>query len=195
MEGSVLDVTVPENYFDIVMLNGVLEWVGYEKKNAEDIQLKVLKKALSSLKDTGFLYFAIENRWFPFNFFEDPHQHLPFMCVLPRPLAHLTSYLMRGKPYDTPIYSYWGFINLLKKTGFKKIKAYFPFINYQYPAAVLDLDKNETLTDEHVKNIREKYVKLGVDKGVNSKITYSKLILKLGLTKLFIKSFIFFAEK
>ncbi|HQP91663.1 MAG TPA: class I SAM-dependent methyltransferase, partial [Candidatus Omnitrophota bacterium] len=103
-----------DSFFDLVILNGVLEWSGCGKKIDPRLsQLKVLREVFRVLKKNGTLYLAVENRFFPFNIFRDPHCRLPFVAILPFKLSDLFSRMLSGRPYETPIYSYYGLKNLL----------------------------------------------------------------------------------
>ena len=115
-----------DNYFDCVILNGVLEWVGMEqdviveemwnnkfcnvkhlKKSPRDMQLQVLKELRRVLKNNGTLYLAIENRLALKHFTgsPDPHMNIPWVTIMPRGIANIITRIKKGIDYRTYIYS------------------------------------------------------------------------------------------
>lgn len=139
--------------FDIVILCGVLEWVGYGEKNPEKIQMNVLKEVNRILKLNGTVYLGIENR-FGLNFFLgalEHHTNLPFISLLPRKLGNLYSKLIRGKKYTEYTYSKYELEKLLKSTGFYT-KFYTALPDYGHPFKYYKLNKKDLL--EYGKDIR-----------------------------------------
>jgi SAM-dependent methyltransferase len=195
VNGNFLDTALPEGRFDIIMLNGVLEWMGMRKDNPYEIQRNVLKKVFSLLKPGGFLYLGIENRWFPGNIFHDPHLELPLVCVLPRKLADIMCKALIKRVYDTPIYSYWQQKNNLISAGFSKTKIFTPIVNYQYPSVVLDIEEPEPIGLGQLSLIAAEYGQLGITNNLSMKLLFIRALRKLGLLKLFTKSFIILAFK
>ena len=104
---SALSLPFSASQFDLVLLNGVLEWVGKAnfEENPEVCQLQALQEVYRTLKPGGSLYVAIENRYYPYWLLGDPHIALPLVAVLPRRLADLIHRALRGSPYVTYIHS------------------------------------------------------------------------------------------
>ncbi|OGM22968.1 hypothetical protein A2961_01045 [Candidatus Woesebacteria bacterium RIFCSPLOWO2_01_FULL_39_21] len=152
-------LTLPfqDNFFDLVVVNGVLEWVGLSdfNKNPKELQIKFLKEVKRVLKPGGVLYVGIENRFAFFFFFGAiDHSGLPFTSLMPRKLAGVLVRKFRntgGKyedikrmdkdwpDYRTYTYSYWGYQNILKEVGFFNFKIYWT-LNYNSPSEAGPMD-------------------------------------------------------
>jgi len=124
-----------DNYFDLVILNGVLEWIPYldKKKNPYIQQLTALKELRRVLKKGGKIYIGIENRWAFINFlgFKDTHSGLRFAPVLPRVIADIYSKIVKGEPFVEYTYTIFELKKILKKAGFKGIEFYAPLPTYR----------------------------------------------------------------
>jgi SAM-dependent methyltransferase len=104
IQADSLKIEMPENYFDAVICAHVYEHV-------PDAAM-LMGEIYRILKPGGICYFAAGNR---LNTIE-PHYHLPFLSVIPRPLAHI--YIRRagkGKFYYEKHLSYWGLRCLVRK--------------------------------------------------------------------------------
>lgn len=131
-----LNLPFIEKSFDVVILSGILEWVGPGRldKKPDELQKDLLMYLRKLLKDDGFLYIAIENRLFPGWITRDPHSKLKWTSILPRSMANIIAKRHGHKDgYRTYIYSMLGYIKMLKKTGFQDVKFYFPFTTYRLP--------------------------------------------------------------
>ena len=88
---SALTLPFSENSFDVVILNGVLEWLGLSDMSlsADKVQKMVLNNIYNLLKSEGILYLAIENRISAIYFFgfKDPHSGMKFTTLMPRRIA------------------------------------------------------------------------------------------------------------
>ena len=198
LQADAADLPFLNNTFDLIIINGVLEWVGWGKdKNPLLLQYQVLGEALRVLKKAGILYLAIENRFYPFNLFRDPHLKIPFVAMLPYKIASIFSYFMIGKPYQTPVHSYWRLKKILKNSGFTKIFMHTGLIHYQYPVVGIALDKAcpHFLRKQDIIRIVTEYKKFNLKKGLSIKVLFLKIIFLLGLARLFVHSFIALAEK
>ncbi|MBU2568270.1 MAG: class I SAM-dependent methyltransferase [Elusimicrobia bacterium] len=191
-----LSARLAENSFDLILLNGVLEWTAInEAGDFENVHQRVLSRAFSLLKNGGVLYLGIENRWFPLNLLWDPHVSLPFVCMLPRKIADFVSYLLAGRLYKTPIYSYRKLKGMVGSAGFAGSTVYMPVINYQYPCGVINIEEKGYACDRQNAGIYAKYKNLNIDAHPDIKLFYIKTILALKLAKLLAKSFIVLAYK
>lgn len=192
IQANALELPFPENSFDLIVMNGVLEWVAlYGKGNPKKIQEKVLKDILKILKPNGYLYIGIENRFCYRNFLGryDPHAALIFTTLMPRLLANLVSRIFRGKDYRTYIYSYKGYKKLLKKAGFKNVEIYNVLPDYNVPTYIIPL-KNKYAYEYLIK---QSMYSTGLIKKLG--LFVGKIFAKIGLIKYFLPAYIVFGRK
>jgi len=136
--GDILAPPFPDSHFDLVVMNGVLEWVGRSPAFAspQAAQEAALRQVMRILKPGGQLYLAIENR-FGFKYFlgkQDEHTDgLRFTTVLPRWAANLVSRLAGQGPYRTYTYGAGGYKRLLRRTGFQSARFYLALPDYRHP--------------------------------------------------------------
>jgi 2-polyprenyl-3-methyl-5-hydroxy-6-metoxy-1,4-benzoquinol methylase len=104
IQADSLNIKMPENHFDVVICAQVYEHV----PNA----VMMMDEIYRVLKPSGICYFAAGNR---LNIIE-PHYHLPFLSILPRPLAHIyIRWAGKGKFYYEKHLSYLGLRRLVQK--------------------------------------------------------------------------------
>lgn len=129
----------PES-FDLIVMNGVLEWVSKTPlyKNPRQAQIVALEICRKLLKPGGYLYIGIENRWAASYLRGYDHSGLRFTSYLPRLVASWYTRLRGKGPYDTYTYSRAGYIRLLRQAGFlpEKISFYLPYPGYNLPRVV-----------------------------------------------------------
>ena len=189
-----LDLPFLDNSFDVVVINGVLEWAGYGRhENPLLSQRRLLSETMRVLKKGGSIYLAIENRFYPVNFFRDPHQGIPLVTMFPYKIA----YYLSGRRYQTPVYSYWALRRLLTKAGFVALSMYTGLLRYQFPVRVLRIDDRypRNLKKEIIAAIISEYSRWNLHKALSLKIGFTKIIFFLGMPKLFTHSFIILAKK
>jgi SAM-dependent methyltransferase len=144
VRSSVWDIPFPGESFDLVAMNGVLEWVA-EGKDGEPARLQeqALKKIFNIVRPGGYFYLGIENRLGYGYFFgyPDPHCGLPFVTILPRPLAHWYA-KRRGHSggYRNYLYSSHGYRKLLSKAGFSQVEIYVALPSYNHPRFLIPID-------------------------------------------------------
>lgn len=135
----------PES-FDLIAMNGVLEWVPQgQPGDPGEVQQRSLKKMLGLLRPGGTLYLGIENRICPEYFvgYLDPHCRLPFVTVLPRPLANWYAKRKGHRDgYRNYLYSSRGYRKLLQKVGFTKVEMYLALPSYNHPKVLIPLEGN-----------------------------------------------------
>ncbi len=144
-----LNLPFEDNYFDLIVVYGVLEWMGLSggKKRPEFYQLALLKEARRVLKKGGYLYLAIENRWGVVYFLghPDPHTGLRFVTLMPRFLADIYSKAVRKNPYRSYTHSLKNYRKLFKQAGFSQIEAYSPIPSYRKFWYLLPLDNSRIM--------------------------------------------------
>jgi SAM-dependent methyltransferase len=129
--------------FDLVAMNGVLEWVATGRtEDPEELQKQALRNAFRLLRPDGYLYIGIENRYGLGYFvgYRDPHCGLPWVTILPRALAHW--YARRkghAEGYRNYLYSSRGYRRLLESAGFNRIEVYLALPSYNHPRFLIPL--------------------------------------------------------
>lgn len=139
VELDAVSLPFSEKVFDLVLLNGVLEYMGCRNGplTPQAYQHKALAEIQRVLKPRGVLYLATENRWYPGNLLDDPHTHQPFVSFLPRRLADRYSQTHGGRPYRHWLHSLNGLIRLIRDAGFHEIHPFIPHISYQFPRDII----------------------------------------------------------
>lgn len=137
IRSSVWTLPFERESFDLVAMNGVLEWVaegGSEDPGA--VQTRALTNVLELLRPGAFLYLGIENRLGIGSFlgYPDPHCGLPFVTAAPRRLAHWYA-RRKGQPcgYRNYLYSSRGYRQLLHRAGFRSADVYLALPSYNHP--------------------------------------------------------------
>lgn len=124
--------------FDIIVMNGVLEWTPCRlEDNPRKIQLKILKDINKKLKNKGLFFLAIENRyakeWFKG---KKSHTQIKYIDLLPRKIADIICKMKKGHKFRTYIYSKKGYKKLLGEAGFKVKRVYTAYPTYQKPEKI-----------------------------------------------------------
>jgi ubiquinone/menaquinone biosynthesis C-methylase UbiE/uncharacterized protein YbaR (Trm112 family) len=180
---------LPAGYFDVVLLNGVLEWVGVQRTDISprEVQILALREIHRVLKPDGTLYVGIENRYSYTYFGGSPdHPGLPFTSLMPRWMASLLLRLACGRSYRTYTYSRRGYARLLEEGGFAIEKFLVPLPSYREPNYMMDLDHRPSLEfflqylilESDAPSRRRKYA-----------IRLSRQLVRLGLFSAFCPSF------
>lgn len=179
IRGNAIELPFPDDYFDVVICNGVLEWIGMMNTNLRPrhAQVAFLKEIRRVLKNGGCLYVGIENR-FGFQYFlgRDDHSGLPFTNFLPRGLANIivkqfgnagggygdkTRKKKEIHGYYTYTYTLSGYRSLFEEAGFKS-KAYWVLPTYNEPYFSGNIDDIVGLEwfFKHVENLVPSFRKL-----------------------------------
>jgi len=153
VESSIDKLPFKSAKFDLVILNGVLEWLATEEDvvlerdwnnastkvlsnikgvNPELMQLAGLKELNRVLKDDGSIYIAIENRiglqylaGYP-----DDHVNIRFVSFLPRFLADFVTRKIKNHAYRTYLYTPNKLKKLVERAGFKHVELYSSYPHY-----------------------------------------------------------------
>ena len=195
---SALELPFRTSSFDLVILNGVLEWVGKARpnKDPEACQFQALQELFRTLKKGGSLYLAIENRYYPLWAFGDPHVRTPLVAVLPRRVANLIQYCLKGQPYLTYIHSYRKLRSMVEKAGFEDVELYIPLLHYRWPFRVVPAADGRRIARE-IASLRPELRK---GNGRFSALDRFKLVLYrstawMGLSRFLFPSFVILARK
>lgn len=151
-QASAMDLPFFENSFDLVVLNGILEWVGEWdlEGSPRDVQLKFLSSVWRLLKDNGVAVIGIENRLSLGTFRGGmDHSGIPYTNLVPRWLAtrmlqrsssaHYRTVLNPKKEYRTYTYSAHGYRRLLAEAGYGASTIYWAAPSYNEPSQLIPL--------------------------------------------------------
>jgi len=136
-----------ERSFDLVVLNGVLEYTANGQEGApRDVHVNVLKNVRKILRPGGWLYLGIENRYYlKFILGFKAHEDMRFATVLPRGLANLFSKTFNNREFRNYVYSYNEYSGLLGDAGFDHIEFYTALPSYKLPEYILPIDDKENI--------------------------------------------------
>lgn len=124
VQGSILSMPFEDKFFDVVVLNGVLEWIGTITDNEppETLQKKALLEIKRVLKPDGTLCLAIENR-FGLQYFlgyNEEHTGLRFVSILPRHVARIYHRIIKKNEFRAITHSRHALLKLLDECGLKQ---------------------------------------------------------------------------
>jgi ubiquinone/menaquinone biosynthesis C-methylase UbiE len=195
---SAIELPFANDSFDVIVFNGVLEWVGKAAphRDPEACQRQALTELHRVLRPGGAAYIAIENRTYPRWLIGDPHVRTPLVALLPRRVANLLHRLVTGQKYVTYIHSYSRLRQLVRDGGFRDHRVYVPIFHYRWPLRVVPIDDGRRIADE-VRALRHE---LRTRDGVSSPLAELKFALYrwtavLGLSRLFFPSFVVLARR
>ena len=136
---DIFNLPFPEESFDLIVMNGLLEWVGRTDlyQNPRDAQIACLKICKKLLKKGGFLYIGIENRFARAYLRGHDHSGLRFTSYLPRWLADKYTKWQTGHRYDTYTYGMSGYKKLLREGGFESPDFYLVYPGYNRPRIII----------------------------------------------------------
>ena len=197
--GDGLALPFLDNSFDLVIINGVLEWVGAMDgpQNPRDMQTRFLEQVRRVLKADGLFYLAIENRLFPGYILKDPHTRIPLIGALPRRLADGIARRFYRRSYRTYTYSYWGLEKLVREAGFASTLFYTPLDTYWFPYAIEPISDRKrilcSLDHPDLENASEEYRREALVSREQRWLI--KTMTWLGLTKVFCNAFVVIGRK
>lgn len=141
----------PEESFDFILLNGILEWIplteGADFHTALDTQLQFLTRMSALLKKSGLIFLAMENRFalrYYLGYPED-HTEIPYLSIMPRLDANRLHRQTKGSDFVTWTWSYQDYHNHLPRTGLMLDKLYGLFPDYRFPRSITSLEDREGL--------------------------------------------------
>lgn len=141
----------PPASFDLITLNGVLEYAGlWDTGDPRDIQRTFLRRLFQLLKPEGYLYIGIEARFsWPYWLGLIDHSGLRFTSLMPRPIA--SAYCkIRGTPffgaehsidgYRTYTHSPAQYADMVREAGFKAVAVSGVHSGYNDQRIIYDLE-------------------------------------------------------
>jgi SAM-dependent methyltransferase len=167
LQGSAFRLPPTVTNADLAVVNGVLEWVAFgdspEAKagTPRDVQIAFLNTLRSALRPGGRIGIAIENR-FHFEYFRgaSPHGELPYVAVMPRPLADAVTRRRQGAPYRTWIYGARGYARLLRDAGFVRPQIFAALPSYHRPELFVPLERTDAIRPYLIEGSRLRRVAL-----------------------------------
>ncbi|NCC50334.1 MAG: methyltransferase domain-containing protein [Spartobacteria bacterium] len=155
LHANVLGNPLQAGLFDVIILNGVLEWLGLQgHEPAGDIQREALRELYRLLKPGGMLYVGTDNRYAlaQLRGAPEPHSMLPYVGVVPRRMADflVKRDYRRGKGWSrspmlktgfrTWTWSLRGYHKLLASAGFEKVNTWLPHPTYNQPHRIVPVE-------------------------------------------------------
>jgi len=151
----------PDDFFDLIILNGVLEWVAFDQpvileehwgkkrtdsamysKDPRTMQVEVLRELRRIIKPGGYIFVAIENS-IGYQYlagFPDDHVNLKYVSFLPRFVANAITKWKLNCEYRTYTYSLPGYSSLLKDSDFNDLIFYGAFPHYISASEIIPVD-------------------------------------------------------
>lgn len=181
-----------DGYFDVVVLNGVLEWTGMavNDKSPDAYQTDALREIKRILNKGGKLYIGIENR-IGFQYFlgaRDEHSETRFTNLMPRRIADLYMRLKNKGGYRTYTYTMFGYQALLSRAGYGRIQFYLPVRTYRDPEYIIPL-QDQGIVNYYLKNCIPR-------RSFKHQVVYvmTRVLSVLGLFKYFVPGYSIVAE-
>lgn len=144
IRSSIWELPLAPSSVDLIVLNGVLEWVAEGSLDAPDqVQKSALNRVFQLLRPGGYLYLGIGNRLFIQYLVgaRDPHSGLPFVTVLPRQIAQWYARKRGKSAYSNYLYSYWGYRRILRTVGFSDVQIYNALPSYDEPRYLVPVEQ------------------------------------------------------
>jgi SAM-dependent methyltransferase len=142
MRADALRLPFASQSFDLIVLNGVLEWLGKgQGGDPRRVQRDALVRLRALLRPGGHLVVAIENRT-AVGYFRGriDHSYVPYTSLMPRWLADRVMRARRGEPYDTYTYTHRGYQRLFRDAGFSAVRTLLPIWGYNRPDYLVPVD-------------------------------------------------------
>jgi SAM-dependent methyltransferase len=140
--GDFFELPLKEKSFDLIVMNGVLEWVGKTDRFNDPYQAQIesLKICKKLLKKGGRLYIGIENR-FSFVYMRSPdHEGTMWTTFMPRMIADRYMRWKKGFSYQTYTHTKKVYARQLREAGFASSEFFLPYPGYNMPRIVTPYD-------------------------------------------------------
>ncbi len=145
VHGSALPLPFADESFDLIVVNGVLEWIpeaAPASQSPREAQVGFLQDVRRKLRPGGMVGVAIENRLCLENFRGgSPHGEPPYVAIMPRPMAEWRTRKLTGRSYRTWIYGPAGYRALFRDAGFAGLEIQPVLPSYHQPSEVVDLSE------------------------------------------------------
>ena len=132
---------------DIVILNGVFEWVASNSKgNPKKVQISFMKEVFRVLKPNGLVYVGIENR-INYKYFlgqKEGHIKMKYGALLPRWLTNMYLKLTRGVNYREYTYTLAGYKKIFRGAGFSGVNPFSSWPHYGNISYILPLGSSNS---------------------------------------------------
>lgn len=189
---SILEPPFARPVFDVVLMNGILEWIGDWNRALPPVKAQeaTLRTVCKMLKPGGILVVGIENRFgYSYALGRRDHNGLWGTNVLPRVLATAVSLARKREKYRVYTYSLPALHRLFHRAGYRDLCSFAPHPGYNRPFTVISLDSPEPL-QRYIQNHANSHT-------VPRKIAVggAKALASLGLLKLLMPDFFIFARK
>jgi len=145
-----IDCRLPykDNSFDIVILNGVFEWIGFET-NFEGVlqnQKRMLNEVYRVLKKSGLVWLTTKNKYSIYMLLSrnNNNNHIRFVSILPNKLINIISLKIKRMEYLSSLRSVSGYIKLFLSESFEPYKIWAAFPNVRYPTEYVRYDCNKS---------------------------------------------------
>lgn len=160
--GDASHIPLEDNSVNVIVLNGVLEWVpDHSSGDPRAVQIAFLRELRRVLVPDGLLFIGIENR-IGFGYLLgklEEHARLRYVSLLPRMVANLYSQLFRGRPYRNYTYTRSGYHSLLALSGYPNTDFWGFIPDYREPQKLIHISDKSMIresiaSDSIVKRIR-----------------------------------------
>jgi SAM-dependent methyltransferase len=162
IQGDIINPPFETNFFDVVIMIGLLEWLGVSTQitSPRAAQVLALRRIHDILRPSGRLLIGIENRIGAKYIAGAPDDHtgLKFTNLMPRRLADFYMKLRNKSPYRTYTYSQQGYKKLLREGGFKDVTFYATYPDYRFPTSICDLNSAKEINPHRLAQMLPRYV-------------------------------------
>ena len=203
VQASGLQLPFVDEMFDLIVVNGVLEWVGEWSRDGSprEVQQRFLRDINRLLRPGGVLIIGIENR-FGYQFLRGglDHSGLAYTSLMPHWMAtaylklrrfrHRRSVVNERREYRTYIYTQQGYRDLLEDCQFPKPEFYWADPGYNQPFDLVPL--RDTLPEQH---FERKLAEPSQAWQRTWKRTLKAAVGRLGILSFFAPDFVIVAQK
>lgn len=151
VEANGLGAPFAAGSFDIVTLNGVLEWAGlYASGDPVDLQRRMLEEAARLTSSDGSVCVAIENSVAAETLLglKDTHTGIHFLTALPEPLSSTLLTIRKGEDPRVRLHTRRGYRELFRDAGLSSVRVLSlvpSYNNYRFVVLSADIDSHRFL--------------------------------------------------